>query len=222
MRLTEDTSIEHLKIGTHRRPHIVVGIPSFGMVPIEFLIAFGRLQMPVNGLSQIITTKGLEVGHARNYIVEQIMNMKERPPFMLFLGDDMLPPWDGVIRLYEKMEEEKWDVLTGLYYIKQEPPVPLTWRDDHVGRLLPKRDYELGECLWVDVTGLDFTMIRMSIFDEIEKPYFATGPTSVDQGVVVHTEDVWFLKKLKEKKKRVGVHTGVRVAHLDVKSGMIY
>ena len=53
----------------------------------------------------------------------------------------MLPEWDAFVQLYEAMEEEKWDVLTGLYFWKGEPPTPLIWRDNHVGRMVVGKDY---------------------------------------------------------------------------------
>ena len=224
MRLAEDTKIEDIKVEVHKRPHFVVAIPTLGMVPIEFVVTFARLQMPVNGVSGSCIVKGMEIGQARNYIAHQVLKMNPLPPFIFFLGDDMLPPWDGLIKLYEEMENNKWDVLTGLYYMKGEPPTPLTWRHDYIGRLMPGTHYQVGEVIPVDVTGLDFTLIRTSIFSKLKDPYFKTGPTLVgkDNTIVSHTEDVFFYDQCREHKMKVGVHSGVRVAHLDVKSGMIF
>jgi hypothetical protein len=118
--------------------------------------------------------KGMEVGHGRNQAVQFIMNMpkEERPKWLFFLGDDMIPPWDGLVKLYETAEYEKWDALTGMYFWKGEPPTPLIWRDDHIGRLIPGKHFNVGEVIDVDLTGLDFTLIRTSLLEKMESPWF--------------------------------------------------
>lgn len=209
---------------------------TLGTVPIEFVVGFGRMQMPINGQVFQHIIKGFEVGQARNMAVEYLMQIpkEDRPKYLFFLGDDMIPPWDGFVKLYDEAEKNQWDCLTGLYFWKGEPPTPLTWRNDHIGRLLPGRDYKVGDVIWVDLTGLDFTLIRTSMLEQMEPPYFKTGPSlrtmipaaiaryADPKSIVQHTEDVWFYNKVKELGGTIGVHTGVRVAHLDVKSNMVY
>lgn len=227
MRLQEETKIEDIMAGVHRRSHIVLAIPTLGMVPIEFLLGFGRLQFPVNGVAENIVVKNMEVGEARNYVVEEILKRPEnkRPKYIFFLGDDMLPPWDGLTKLHEEMDEGNWDWLTGLYYWKGEPPTPLVWRNDKVGRMLPGKHFKQGEVVWVDVTGLDFTLLRVETLAKIDGPWFETGPKRAMNGqgpIIRYTEDVYFAAKMKKIGARIGVHSGVRVAHIDTKSGMIY
>ena len=244
MRLDKDTKIEDIVVGTHQRSHICIAIPTLGMVPIEFVVAFGRLQLPVNGAVENIILKGMEVGAARNYAIEAVLRrpLAQRPKYVFFLGDDMLPPWDGLIRLSEEMEAGNWDCLCGLYYWKGEPPTPLTWRNDFIGRLLPGKHYQIGEKIWVDVTGMDFTLLRVSTLErmqnEIGGKFFQSGPGFRTNGeeraqnsmlvtygkefVVRYTEDVFFCQKLKKIGGKIGVDTTVRVSHLDVKTGNIY
>jgi len=254
MRFNRNQSIEDvLIIGSHARCHIMQSIPTLGMVPIEWAFTSMRLQMPINGQVFQHIPKGMEVGEARNKAGTDIMNIEksQRPKYLFFLGDDMLPEWDGFVKLYEAMEEEKWDVLTGLYYMKGEPPTPLVWRNDHIGRMQPGKDFKVGERVWVDLTGLDFTLIRTSLLEKMTPPYFRTGPslrgevpddmkdlmtklqrgTQLDQRVepwielkslVMHTEDVWFCAKARLLGAKMGVHSGVRVSHFDVKSGAYY
>lgn len=233
-----DTKVEDIVIGSHQKCHIFCCIPTLGMVPIEFVVGFGRMQMPVNGQIFQHVIKGFEVGAARNQAVKDVLNIakSERPDWLFFLGDDMIPPWDGFVKLYEEAVRNKWDCLTGLYYWKGEPPTPLTWRDDNIGRLIPGVHFKIGEVIEVDLTGLDFTLIRVDLLERLEPPYFKTGPSLrgempksmgeyVDpkaSPVVMHTEDTWFYGRAKKAGARVGVHSGVRVAHLDIKSGLVY
>ena len=236
MRMPAETKIEDIEIGSHQRCHIMVAIPTLGMVPIEFVVGFGRLQMPINGQVFQHIVKGFEVGEARNKSVQDLLDIKksDRPEWLFFLGDDMIPPWDGFVRLYEEAVKNKWDCLTGLYYWKGEPPTPLIWRDDHIGRLIPGIHFQIGEVVWVDLTGLDFTLIRTLLLEKMEGPWFKTGPTLrknmpeaiepyiKNESIVMHTEDTWFYGKAKKLGAKIGVHTGVRVAHFHNASGMAY
>lgn len=240
MRMPKETKISDIELGSHQRCHIMVTLLTLGMVPIEFVVGFGRLQMPINGqvFQHIIKIlKGKEVGDARNDAVRHVIEMpvEQRPRWLFFLGDDMIPPWDGFVRLYEEAEKNDWDCLTGLYYWKGEPPTPLTWRNDHIGRLIPGKDFKVGDVVWVDMTGLDFTLIRTSLLEKMKDPWFKTGPsvrknipaeiekhTAYDEAVITHTEDVWFYGQARALGAKIGVHSGIRVAHFDVKSGMIF
>ena len=241
MRMGPETAIDEMVVGAHDRCHIMMGILTLGMVPIEWVVGYGRLMKPINGIVSQHIIKGIEVGKARQMTVEYILSIpkKERPKWLFFYGDDMIPSWDGFVRLYEEAEKGKWDCLTGLYFIKQEPATPLMWRKDIVGRMEVGRDFKSGDVVHVDMTGLDFTLIRVSMLErmaeELPGEFFKTGPTaqkdiptgikgycSDNEGVNLHTEDYWFYNKVKELEGTIGVHTGVRVGHFEVRTGAIY
>jgi len=235
MRFQKDAKIEDIVIGKHKRSYVMMCIPTLGMVSIKFMFAGMRMQMPMNGQVFQHIVEGMEVGAARNKAVEDLMTLpqEQRPQYLFFLGDDMLPEWDAFVKLYEEMEEGQWDMLTGLYFLKGEPPTPLVWRADHVGRMQPGKDFTIGDVIWVDLTGLDFTLIRVSLLEKMKSPWFKTGPSLKSeydplepyiesQGIISHTEDAWFISRAKQFEAKIGVHTGVRVSHLDVKSGNVY
>lgn len=227
MRLSPETKVEDVVVGTHRRANILTCIPTLtGMVPIEFVVAFGRLQMPIGGLMESSIIKGMKIDQARNYFVEYVLSRPKdnRPEYLFFLGDDMLPPWDGLVKLYHEMMEGDWDCLTGLYYWKGEPPRALAWRDGVVGGLVPGEHFQIGEIVSVDITGMDFTLLKVSTLEKIKPPWFQTGPSKKEgeEGIALYTEDVFFCRKLAAMGGKVAVHSGVRVAHLDIKTGIIY
>lgn len=239
MRMPQETRIEDMVVGPHSRCSIMCAVLTLGMVPIEWVVGFGRMQMPINGQVFQHIIKGKEVGIARDMAVQHVMEIPkgDRPKWLFFLGDDMIPPWDGFVRLYEEAELNKWDCLTGMYFWKGEPPTPLIWRNDHIGRMVPGRDFKVGDVVWCDMTGLDFTLIRVSMLERIQEelggPFFKTGPTKRavmpfdlkgpdDGSILMHTEDVWFYSKVRALGGKIGVHTGVRVSHINSKTGMIY
>jgi hypothetical protein len=90
----------------------------------------------------------------------------------------------------------------------------------------------VGEVIDVDVTGMDFTLIKASFLEEmskkIEPPFFKTGPGKLPydfydkESIITHTEDVYFLHKARQCGGKIGVHTGVKVGHYDTNTGMIF
>jgi len=225
MRSPENT--QHVE-GGYVRPSFMIGLPSLGTVSMKFCMAFNRLQIPVNSATTALYVERMEVGVARNFIAQEYMKADPRPKYLFFLGDDMLPSWDALIRLWDEMEKGTWDVLSALYYLKLEPPSPLIRRINVPGALVPGVHFKVGEVVDCDSTGMDFCLIKPEVFENITYPYFKTGYdyTPIDQNgngnVLQYTEDSYFLRKVREAKMRIGVHTGVRVSHYDNKTGMIF
>lgn len=219
MRLNKIESVK----GIHRRPDIVLGLPTLGIYPAKVFIAFSRLQMPVNALSTTILVENMEIGEARNYIAKSVKNNKTRPHYLLFIGEDMLPQWDSLVLLHEEAVKGQWDVLAGLYYMKADPPTAVAWRQGVPGPLVPGKHFKKDEVVQVDVCGMDFTLINTDIFDIIDEPFFKTGP-EINKlgGIYKYTEDTYFLEKCRKKNLKIGVHTGVRIGHLYYKTGEVY
>lgn len=211
--------------GAHRRATFLKVLPTFGTIDVAYHVAAQRLIMPVNALVESFTIVGKEVGEARNEAVHFWRSRSPKPEFLFFFGDDMIPHYDSLIKLWEIMRTESWDVLAGHYYIKQDfYPIPILWREEIPGYLREGEHYQPGETVDTDICGLDFTLIRPEILEKIEPPWFKTGPTKMNDrgGVWCHTEDAWFVRKIKDAGGRVGVATSVRVGHLEVSTGEIF
>jgi len=82
--------------------------------------AWNRLVVP-NGLnSQVIEIWGMQVTQARNFAVEQALKLGAK--YILFIDDDIIAPNNGLLKLYEAMQNnEKLHTVSGLYYKKVEP-----------------------------------------------------------------------------------------------------
>jgi hypothetical protein len=225
MHFTKDANLVDF-VGSHKRPAFITIIPTFGMVPIEFHTASLRLATPTNAKSQVFTIRGEEIGKARNFAVHHLLSGDFLPEFFFFFGDDIIPEWDSLLRLYDEAVGGKWDVLGALYHLKREgTPTPILWRDELSGPLVPHVHFEPGEVVWSDIVGMDFTLIRPEIFRGLSEPYFLTGPRrdEASGSIEVFTEDAYFCQKAKiEKGAKMGVHTGIRVAHMDISTGEIY
>lgn len=229
MRLQKDP-IETVA-GNHRRPTFLLGFVTFGMVPIEWCVTMMRMQAPINCQMESLLCKGMEVGIARNYLAEYAVRMKPRPEYLLMVGDDMLVSWNSLLILYEEMRKGEFDVMSGLYYMKADeysPPMPVMARNDVDGYVLPGIHFAVGEVVEVNLTGMDFTMIRTDLFDNLgPPPWFKTADSlcienKETKGLSIFTEDAFFCGKLVEKGYKIGVHSGCRIGHMNVKTGEVY
>lgn len=208
---------------------------TFGMIPVEHYVAALRLARPLNcrmdlmiqKLPSMKTIKSTEIGRARDLICREVLSYVIKPEFIFFFGDDMIPEWWHLVKLYEEAIQNQWDILAALYYVKQdEVPQPILWREGMNGTLKEGIHYTAGEVVMSDIAGMDFTLIRPEIFKKMEPPFFRTGLEPVPGAAEkywMHTEDAWFCRKVKyEAHGKIGVHTGVRVAHYDVNTGEVY
>ena len=227
MRLQKDPEVV---IGSHRRPTFILGLITLGMVPVEWCIALMRLQCPMNSNMESLLVKGMEVGVARNYMCEYTMKLKNKPEWMLMIGDDMLPSWNSLILLYEEAVNRQFDVLAGLYFMKADQysiPMSVMSHNSVKGYMLPGVHFKVGEVVETHLCGMDFTLIKTDILQHLGPPPWFESCNSknmVDpgnQGIRVFTEDAYFCAKVRNAGFRIGVHSGVRVGHM-TKWGEIY
>lgn len=230
MRLSQETKTEPAITGTHRRLAFFLGIPTFGKVSIEWAISISRLQLPMNCMTISLVAKGLEIGNARQWLAENFLASEAK--YLLFIGDDNISEWDSLLRLYEVMESDpSWDILSGVYHLKQATiPQIVAWNFDSDGPIRPGRDFQPGEIIQVDVTGLDFCLIRRETLLRLEKesvkPWFKTSSIEdlmrPDGGMSIYTEDAYFFRKCKELGIKTGLHTGCLIGHYDMNKGVMY
>lgn len=220
VRMHKDTQIQR---GTHQRASFLICLPTFGLLPVEWVVSYTRLAIPVNAITHSHVITNQEIGVARNEFARVALSMNPQPKAIFFVGDDVLYPWDALLKLWDAFVEYDADVMAGLYFIKnRDYPIPILWRRDIVGPMREYRDYQPGEVVRCDVVGMDATLINPRIFKKIDEPYFKTGPTQLPNGFLSHTEDVWVLDKVKAAGGRIFCHTGVRCSHMDHKTGEIW
>lgn len=178
---------------------VLIGIPSLGRpVSLEWASRYKSLHPPINYNMQVMQINGAPVADARNAIAEAALKNGAR--YVFFLGDDVLVPPHTLRQFITAMENNpKIGVIGGVYCSKSTPPAPLVFRGNGVGSYW---DWKVGEFFEVTGLGMDCTIIRSSIFNNLSKPWFKTvrtdefekGTNKADEW----TEDLWFLKRVVE------------------------
>lgn len=221
-----------------------------GSLPIQVHVALRKLAYPMNAPRSTGYVAGMEVAAAYNYLVKQGMDVRDHhgKPFNFFLSieHDNIPPQDGLLRLFDTIElcpdcgwlcteptedhcpsgHKLYDAVSGLYFIKSDPPIPMAFGDpangpDDFGPRSISEAAQNGLVLEVNGVPQGFTLYRRTLFEKLSEPWFQTISGEDDAGS--HTQDLYMCRKAKEELgARFAVNCAVKVGHIDIKTGVIY
>lgn len=208
---------------------LVLAIPSSGrFVPIEWAVALLSLQHPMNiGFAQLLS-KNSDRGAGRDGLVDEARKMGAE--YLFFLDDDTVIPPNTLLQLMQVMESDpEVMVCGGIYTSKTTPAQPLVFTEIDGGTYWRWKFGDVFPC-WGLGTGC--MMIRMSVFDKIERPWFKDvvwdGQGEPDSEIVPDnvaayrmTDDLYFCTKLAEVGAKVMAHGGVLPIHFG-QSGQPY
>ena len=180
-------------------------------------MSLANLVKPMFGNAIPISPDSMEVGEARNQCVE--IAKQAGAEYIFFVDYDVAVPANALVKLLSL----KVDVAAGVYHLKQVPSYPLIYVQ---GWQQAFEDYEYGDLIKADGVGMGCTLIKMSVFDKLEPPYFKTVPGYVEgnpNAVLPHmTEDIYFCQKAKAAGFDIIVDTSIQCGHVDWRTGVIY
>lgn len=199
---------------------ITLGIPTYGRaLTMEWANAYKQLNPPINYNMRFGQVWHMKIAEARNALVEQALEQESK--FLFFLGDDVVVPGHAMRKLIYRMENmDDLGVVGGIYCSKVDPPSPLVFRGNGKGSYWK---WKVGEFFEVTGLGMDATLIRCSVFEELEKPWFKTvNIDDYEEGVSnaeAWTEDLWFCKRvIEETDYKVYADASVMCEHWDAPS----
>jgi len=208
---------------------VMIGIPTLGRpVPLDWANMWKSLNPPLNFNQLVTIIPGQRVADARNFIAQEAI--KRNSKYLFFLGDDTEPPPDILKKFIYLMEmNSNIGIIGGVYCSKSNPPAPLVFRGNGNG---PFWDWKVGEFFEVTGLGMDATIIRVDVFKDLQEKigsneFFRTvDEDEFEDGVnsaVMWTEDLWFLKQVKEHTDwKIFCDGSMLCKHHDVYSGKVY
>jgi predicted SAM-dependent methyltransferase len=203
--------------------HVVVGIPTFGAVSIEFAKYLRHLATPMFSSMSICHPKGKPVDEARNEIVRYARAAKAK--YIFFMDDDVIGmATDSLVRLLGRDADGSCPIVSGVYCVKQNPPMPLIFKQGFPDGFT---DFKFGDFIEADAVGMGCCLIRTDVFDKIPEPWFKTQRTRdlahpVGKLFDTCTEDIWFCLAAKQAGFKVLVDTAVQNFHFDMASKLTY
>jgi hypothetical protein len=162
-----------------------------------------------------IFAAGMEVGAAYNWAVDWILTNLPDYKYMLTWEDDVIPPPDGLLKLYEAMGQ--YDVAGALYWTKGELGQPMIYGDinDKVVNFRPQPPMDNTFHPTYGL-GMGFNLFKMEMFKKVAKPWFVTeqrwDPAS---GSKVYTQDLYFYERAGKEGFKFCCDTRVKAGHYD-------
>ncbi|MFN7088331.1 MAG: hypothetical protein ACK4NX_00685 [Candidatus Paceibacteria bacterium] len=224
-RLSDFRPAQILEGKTYKDLSTIIIIPTLGMIPAKVVAAWWSLIMPMNQKCTRVFAYGMEVGDAYNNMIEEILknpNLSQWK-YVLTLEEDNLPPPDGLIKLYEHMDE--FDVVGGLYWTKGENGQPMIYGDINDPELNFRPQPPIKEIQECNGLGMGFTLFKLDIFKDprIERPWFKTCQDWDSQkGAKIYTQDLYFFEKIRKLGYRVACDTRVKVGHYDAEMDIVW
>lgn len=192
-------------------------------IPARAVERWMGLMTPMNQRCIRIFMEGMEVGEAYSKAISLILAHPELSAwrYVLTMEHDNLPPADGLLRLYEHIDD--YAAVGGLYWTKGPEGQPMIYGDpaDGILNFRPQvpRVGEVQEC---NGLGMGFTLFNMDVFRQVDPPWFRTVQEVGPDGAKAYTQDLWFFQQVREKGLRVACDTRVRVGHLDPQTGEVW
>lgn len=200
-------------------------IPTRGVIPAKVVESWWGLMAPMNNKFIRIFMQAYEVGDAYNQAVDLILAHEElrQWKYLLTLEEDNTPPPDGLLKLYESIDQ--FDAVGGLYWTKGEGGQPMIYGDPKGVLAFQPQIPRVGEVQECNGLGMGFTLFKLDLFRDgrIEKPFFKTVQEwSPQTGGAVGTQDLYFFGKARTAGYRVACDTRVLVGHYDHKTGRVW
>ena len=201
-------------------------IPTRGVIPAKVIQNWWGLMAPMNQKFIRMFVTGMEVGAAYTTAIEQIIaNPVLRSwKYILTLEEDNMPPPDGLLKLYEGMEQ--FDVVGGLYWTKGDMGQPMIYGDPSLPELNFIPQVPLPETIQqTNGLGMGFNLYKLDIFRDprVPRPYFKTvqefSPYVGGRG---YSQDLYFYENIKKLGYKVACDTRIKVGHFDYENDIVW
>jgi hypothetical protein len=222
--LRQNRQAQLIKGASWKKQRIIVILPADAMIPAKVALSHWNLVFPPNNGVVRILAQGMEVGEAYSNTVDMILNHSElnKWEYILTIEHDNMPPQDGVLRLVERLENNKHlAAVSGLYFTKGYGGVAQIWGDatDPIINFRPQvpKPGELIECCGL---GMGFSLMRIRMFKDstLRKPWFKT--IAGKDGAA--TQDLYFWNDARQKGYRCAVDCSVLVGHYDAENDIVW
>lgn len=219
----EETIKRVEKSKMHKDLSTIIICPTRGTFPTRVVQSWMKLMRPMNQpVAGPIFAESIEVGKAYNELIKYILGNEYLSKFkyILTIEEDNLPPPDGLIKLYESMDD--YDVVGGLYWSKSEDGFPMMFGDINIpGDFKPVKP-KMNSVQQVNGLGMGFNLFKLDMFREIEGPWFKTEQIADITKEASYTQDIYFYKKAAEKGFTFACDTNILVGHLDSKTDKVW
>lgn len=192
---------------------LAICVPGYGGMNSKWVNNFINLTEYCNRryITKVCMREINPVDECRNMLIDDALMYK--PDYILCVDSDNIIPKNTVDLLIKTMEEKNAEFVTAVYFQKAKPHYPVL-RNYRNGRFWKIENLDLGQIIEVGGCGMGTCLIKPSLFDKIEKPYFSFNRETWGLKEVQIAEDLSFCKKLFEKGIKMYCNTAIVSTHL--------
>lgn len=195
-------------------------------ITIQWYRAMRSLLYPTGYNVGEIRVDAMEVGEARCLAAEE--SLRRGFKYLFFIDADVIvPPTAMQILVYHLDNNPDYDIASGVYTTKSDPPTPLVW--DRWGEGVTW-DWTLGDVLRKNIVGIGMgcALIRCSLFERLprdkDQPWFlwqeGETETEGDRHPFLVGEDIYFCRRtVEEAGAKILVDTSIYCKHIDWRTG---
>ena len=180
-------------------PKVMVAIPTTDYVHVNFATSLASMVLNSKVPLSVQVSRGSSICGNRNTLVHEARKIEAE--FMLFIDNDMSFPWFAPDRLVHIAEERQIDII-GCNYLFKSPP--------HQWMVKPKKGKEVLDAIdEVDRLPTGMMLVRMSVFDQLDVPYFNYDSYKDEETGLstVASEDYYFCDRAREKGIKIFIDT---------------
>lgn len=177
---------------------------------VEKLPNIEKLDLPAGLQVKVTNVHGMTVDGAYNHAVK--IALEDNADFILTVEDDTFPPEDGFVKLFKSYRNSKEKCIVGGWYPrknKSRQGTAIIIKDGYRTDLEPD-----GNIHEVYSVPMGFTLFPVSLFKELEKPYFMTTDSL--------TQDSFISQKARDKNYKLLIDTSIMCKHLDKETNTMY
>jgi predicted SAM-dependent methyltransferase len=231
---------------------VLLGIPTTtgARMSVRWVEALANLQMALGssmGRQWIVDAR---IAEARNRLCQAALDAGCH--YLVFLGDDVLPPPNLVLILLEKIgrtfpvadgKTGRASMVTGVYWTKTYPSEPYLW--EFPGQRGSYRDWTAGEFFPIDLAGCDCLMVEVGMLRAFRERWLADEAAAAPEAgraprafpgwfatewvwetgqspSPIATEDFYFYAKAREYGFRLFADTSIQCLHEDRETGACF
>lgn len=208
-------------------PEVLVCILTRETVPFRWAEGYANFVKQLPPSAQRIPKSGGTFDHMRN--MGCVDALKHGFEWLFFLDDDVIPPADT----FRRLANHKKDIVSGLYYRRQEPIHPVAMRFVEVNKQIGVKWVTHGELtpglMEVDLVGGGCLLIHRRVLERMKPPWFdweigkeITDDPTKAQPFNRMSEDFSFCRRAKhEYGFRVFLDTSVQCEHMGLGKSVV-
>jgi 2-polyprenyl-3-methyl-5-hydroxy-6-metoxy-1,4-benzoquinol methylase len=210
-----------IKSADEKRPvSVCIGLTAYRVIEqktVQSLFnTMGRLPYSFG----MITHTSANVWQGRNKIVEHYL--ESGADFLVFVDADMVFTAEDMDKLIKAgIDNPDAGVIAGFYVSRDENLRPLIGWTDEDGTLLPHQEQidlltaSRGKMVEANMLPTGFMLVRRSVFETLENPWFITDQRIMDDGEIrFYSSDNVFTQKCSKAGIKTYGHFGIELGHI--------